>query len=535
MPGASCRLIEEGNMFRTKTFCSSAILLFIAACSSGEKPDRYDVLIVNGLVYDGSTAPARQTSIGIVGDSIASMDASAEADADLVIDASGLVITPGFIDPHTHAEDDLFLVPGNANVNYLTQGVTTVFIGNDGSGVPGGLENIELMKTQGIGTNVGFFAGHGTIREAVMGLENRGPTDDELERMRGLVAAEMRAGALGLSTGLFYTPGSFAETAEVIELAKVAAEFGGVYDSHMRDESSYNIGVLGSIKELIEIGEKAGIPVHAAHLKALGRDVWGQSGDIIGLVDAARERGVEVTADQYPWRASGTSLGSSLIPSWVRADSTEAMFGRLDNPDLEDQIREEMEGNLWRRGGEDSLLVTGESEWRGMTLGEIAEQTGTDPITAAIEVVRGGNPGVASFNMDPPDINALGIQDWVMTGSDGSTGHPRKYASYPKAYKDFVADSALMSMEKFVHRSAGLVADSFRLCDRGYLVPGRKADIAVLDLESYLPLADFENPTRLSTGVSYLFVNGVPVISESVTTEALPGEVIDRQNLQCNQ
>jgi N-acyl-D-aspartate/D-glutamate deacylase len=209
------------------------------------------------------------------------------------------------------------------------------------------------------------------------------------------------------------------------------------------------------------------------------------------------------------------------------------MFGRLDNPDLRDQIREEMEGNLWRRGGEDSMLVTGESEWRGMTLGEIAEQMNADPIDAAIEVVRGGNPSIASFNMNPPDINAIGIQDWVMTGSDGSNGHPRKFASYPKAYRDFVAGESLMSMEKFVHRSSGLVADSFYLCDRGYLAPGRKADIAIIDTETYLPVADFENPTQLSTGVTHLLVNGVPAIRNGELTSALSGTVIDRQNLRC--
>ena len=522
-------------MIRINVYFCLAISLLLASCGTAQEPVRFDILIVNGTVYDGSLTPARTVNIGVVGDRIVSMDAEADADAGTVIDAAGLLVMPGFIDPHTHAEDDLFDEPGNANVNYLAQGVTTVFIGNDGRSMPGGLANIDVMKNQGVGTNVGFFAGHGTIREAVMGLENRAPGENELARMKDLVKEEMRAGALGLSTGLFYTPGSFAETDEVIELAKVAAEYGGVYDSHMRDESSYNIGVLGSIKELIEIGEKADIPVHAAHLKALGRDVWGQSGDIIALVEMARERGVEVTADQYPWRASGTSLGSSLIPSWVRADSREAMFARLDNPDLQDQIRGEMEGNLWRRGGEDSLLVTGDSEWRGKTLGEIAEQMGVDPVDAAVEVVRGGDPSIASFNMDPPDINALAIQDWVMTGSDGSPGHPRKYASYPKAYRDFVADSSLMSMEQFVHRSSGLVADSFYLCDRGYLLEGRKADIAVIDPDTYLPVADFENPTRLATGVSHLIVNGQPAIAAGEPTDALAGEVIDRQNLQCNQ
>jgi len=451
--------------------CRKSLLLFatqlvLVACAREPAPAHFDVLIINGRVYDGTTAPPRDTNIAIAGERIVSMDAAADAGADIVIDASGQVVVPGFIDPHTHAEADLSAAPGNINANYLTQGVSTVFIGNDGEGIPNRESNVARMREQGIGTNVAFFAGHGSIREAVMGLANRAPTAAELARMRERVAVEMQAGALGLSTGLFYTPGNFAKTDEVVELAKVAAEYGGVYDSHMRDESSYNIGVLGSIRELIEIGEKAGIPVHAAHLKALGRDVWGQSGDIIALVSAARERAVEVTADQYPWRASSTRLSNALIPAWVRADSKEAMLARLDNPDLGDRIYKETKENLWRRGGKDSLLVTGEGEWRGMTLGQIADSMAVEPIDAAIAIVRGGDPSIASFNMNPDDINAIAIQPWVMTGSDGSSGHPRKYATYPKAYHDFVVDQPLMSMSYFVHRSSGLAAD-FSTCATG--------------------------------------------------------------------
>ena len=519
----------------SKTALLALLSAILAACSppTADGPEPYSVLIVNGMVHDGSLAPARITNIAIAGDRIVSMNAPASAAADLVIDAAGMTVVPGFIDPHTHAGEDLLDDTRKANVNYLAQGVTTVFVGNDGRGLPDLQATLATMREQGIGSNVAFFTGHGTAREVVLGLDDRAPTDDELEQMREYVAADMRAGALGLSTGLFYRPGSYAETGEVIELAKVAAAFGGVYDSHVRDESSYNIGLLGAIGEVIQIGEAAKIPVHIAHLKALGRDVWGQSGDIIGLIAAARERGVDVTADQYPWRASGTSLGSALVPRWVMADSQEAMFGRLTNPDLEDRIREEMEANLWRRGGAESLLVTGESEWRGMTLQDIAERSSLDSIDAALEVVRSGDPSVASFNMQPNDIDALAIQPWVMTGSDGSTGHPRKYASYPKAYRDFVADTSLLSMPQFVHRSSGLVADTFGLCDRGYLRPGLKADIAVIDLDIFVPVADFENPTALSTGIAHLLVNGKAVISDGHFDGGLQGAVIDRQALEC--
>jgi N-acyl-D-aspartate/D-glutamate deacylase len=492
-------------------------------------------LIINGTVYDGSLTPASNVNIGITGDRIASMGAAADALADLTIDATGLTVVPGFIDPHTHAGADLLDDTRKSNINYLTQGVTTVFIGSDGGGMVDRAQKIATMQRQGTGPSVGYFSGHGMVRRATLGMDARAPSDDELEQMRELVADDMRAGALGLSTGLYYAPGSYSETGEVIELAKIAAQYGGVYDSHMRDESSYNIGLLGAIGEVIEIGEAANIPVHIAHIKALGRDVWGQSGDVIGLVAAARERGVEVTADQYPYRASGTSFGGALVPRWVMADSREAMSARFANLDLEDRIREEMTSNLERRGGAESLLVTGESEWRGLTLEQIAERMNIDAITAAIAVVEGGDPSVASFNMQVSDIDALAIQDWVMTGSDGSAGHPRKFGTYPTAYQDMVASKSLFPMEQFVHRSSGLVADSFYLCDRGYLEPGRKADIVILDLANYRPIADFENPTELSTGVTHLLVNGRAAITDSQYTGTLPGSVIDRQSLECSE
>jgi N-acyl-D-amino-acid deacylase len=510
-------------------------LAILSACSGeqAEEQERYSVLIINGTVYDGSPTPGRNTNIGISGERIASMDASADAQADLVIDAAGLAVVPGFIDPHTHAESDLLDDALKANINYLTQGVTTVFVGNDGRGLPDLEKKLAIMRRQGSGPNVAFFTGHGTAREKILGLEDRAPSDDELERMREYVDNDMRAGALGLSTGLFYRPGSYAETGEVIELAKVAAAFGGVYDTHMRDEGSYTIGLIGAIREVIEIAEQAHIPVHIAHLKALGLDVWGQSGDVIALIAAARERGVKITADQYPWRASGTSLRGSLLPRWVMADSDEAMFERLGNPDLEDRIREEMQANLRRRGGAQSLLITGEGEWRGMTLEQIAEDMMLDPIDAAVQVVRGGNPSVASFNMNPNDIDALAIQPWVMTGSDGSTGHPRKYANYPRAYQDMVVAKNLFPVQRFIYRSAGLVADSFYLCDRGYLRPGLIADIAIIDFDNFIPVADFAKPTELSTGISTLLVNGGLAISDGQYTGALPGAVVHRQQLEC--
>ncbi|MDH4107834.1 MAG: amidohydrolase family protein [Gammaproteobacteria bacterium] len=527
---------ERNLQCATSVGLLAALLAILTGCGSDDGPSaaQYDLLIVNGSVYAGGNEPPRKSNIGVIGDRIASIDAPADAPAELVIDATGLAVMPGFIDPHTHALEDLKSATGNANANFLMQGVTTVFVGNDGGGMPDLSETLGLLRAQGMGTSAAFYAGHGNIRQMVMGLENREPAEGELGQMRELVDAQMRAGALGLSTGLYYTPGSFATTEEVIELAKVAARYGGVYDSHMRDESSYSIGLVGAVEEVIAIAEQANLPGHIAHLKALGRDVWGQSGDIIALVDEARRRGVDVTADQYPYPASGTSLESSLIPAWVRADSDEAMFERISNPDLASGIREEMEANLWRRGGAETLLVTGpDSRWRGMTLQQIAEEMGVDPIEAAVAVVREGDPSIASFNMDLPDIHAFAIQDWVMTGSDGSEGHPRKYGTYPTVYREMVLGAQLFPVERFVHRSSGRVADFAGLCDRGYLEEGRKADIVVIDLANYRPRADFTNPTALAEGVVHALVNGRFAIRDGGLTGELPGEVVDRQNLAC--
>ena len=328
------------QIFFSTWFLVSLLAFLLASCSEFNESlnTHYDVLIVGGAVYDGSNSSPKNINIGIIEDKIISMNASENSSANHVLDATGYIVTPGFIDPHTHALEELISQNQNANVNYLTQGVTTVFVGNDGGGIPNLEATISLITNQGIGTNMGFFVGHGDVRKIIMGLENRMPTENDLKAMLDLTEDQMRLGAIGLSTGLYYTPGSFAETDEVIALAKVASQYGGIYDTHMRDESSYSIGLIGSIEEVIRIAKESDISVHISHLKALGHDVWGQSGAVIQLVDNAIQQGLKITANQYPYLAGGTRFSSVLIPAWVRADSREAMFDRLKNRDLQDRI-----------------------------------------------------------------------------------------------------------------------------------------------------------------------------------------------------
>ena len=357
----------------------AAVLLLLAACQPASEAPHYDLLIRGGIVFDGSLDEGVPTDIGIADGVIRTTAAAPKATAATTIDASGKLVMPGFIDPHTHATTTLRDPETHANLNYLAQGVTTVFIGSDGYGVADFGATLEHFEQQGIGTNVGLLAGHGAIRRSVMGLEDRIATPDEVAAMQALVAERMRSGAFGLSTGLFYAPGSYANTDEVIELAKTAAEHGGIYDTHLRSESSYGDGLLAAVDEALTIGREAQIAVHISHLKALGQDTWGQADDIIARIEAARAGGLDVTANQYPWRASGTRFSNALIPRWAMADSKERMRERLADPELEARIRQEMERNLELRGGPDAMLVSAaNSRWRGRTLAEIASTMNTD-------------------------------------------------------------------------------------------------------------------------------------------------------------
>ncbi len=432
-------------------------LLFLALSCSQPPDQEFDLLIVGGEILDGSGEAAYRTDIGIKGDQIIWMgEAEKEKKkAFKTIDAAGYTVTPGFIDPHTHAGGDLEDSLRNANLNYLTQGVTTVFIGSDGRSHTdlGGL--FEKFERQGIGTNVASFVGHSTVRRQVMGMRDDAPTEEEMQNMKTLVERGMDAGAIGLGSGLYYAPASYAETEEVIELAKIAAARGGVYDVHMRDESSYSIGLLGAVEETIRISEEAGLPANMSHLKCLGADVWGKSAEVIKIVEAARARGVQITADQYPYRASSTSLTSALVPRWVLADDPDPSV-KFDDPSLRPRIIAEMKENIRRRGGPETLLLTHPSkkniDLKGLTLAQVAEKWEIEAVEAAIRIVLNGSSSVGSFNMQEDDIVRFMAQPWVMSSSDGSTGHPRKYGSFPKKIKEYTLEKKVLDLPATVCR-----------------------------------------------------------------------------------
>jgi N-acyl-D-aspartate/D-glutamate deacylase len=327
----------------------------------------------------------------------------------------------------------------------------------------------------------------------------------------------------------------------VIAVAREAAKRGGLYDTHQRDESSYSIGLLDSVREVLTIGREAGMPVHFAHIKALGVDVHGQAPAVIKLIEAARAAGQQVTADQYPWLASGSSLDASLLPRWAVDGGGAALLQRLDDPATLERIRTEMAENMRRRGGAKSMLLIGQGfDWTGKTLEQVAAEWQVDPRDAALRIIRGSLAGkpegqqdrgtsIASFNMAQGDVDLLMQQPWVVTSSDGSDGHPRMFATFPEKYVRYVKQRPVISLADFIRQSTGRTADIYRLDGRGYLRTGYHADVAVIDPDKFAPRADYVHPRELSAGVSKLFVNGTLALEDGKATGALPGRVLLRQ------
>ncbi|QJU57999.1 amidohydrolase family protein [Sphingomonas sp. AP4-R1] len=519
---------------------AAALGLLVSAATAALAAD-YDVLIRGGTLYDGTGSPAKKGDIAIKGDRIVAVGVvPASATADKVVDATGKYVTPGFIDPHSHA------VPGIATAelagakSILTQGITTVFANPDGGG-PGDLAPLIADIDKNVpGVNVIPMIGHNGVRSAVMGLANRQPTPVELQKMEGLVDNAMKLGAWGFSDGPFYIPAKYSKTDEIVDLAKVAAKYpGSFYISHIRDESSYDIGVIAAIQELITVSRQAHIEGIVTHMKMLGPEVWGKSAEAIRIINAARAEGLSIWADQYPYAASGSGLQPSLVPGWAQEGGPDAIAKRLANPEQAAVIRKEMVRNLARRAGANAIMIRSyapDPSLEGKRLDEIARAKGQDPIDTAIDMLKKGGAGIVSFNMNEKDVEAIMKQPWTMTSTDGSlvtfgkgAEHPRAYGAFPRKLRLYTLDRHVITMEQSIHSMTGLPAHVFKIPFRGELKTGNFADVVVFDPKTVRDTATYNNPHSYSVGMDYVFVNGKPAIWADKVTPDHYGKVLLRQ------
>ncbi|MDG0980001.1 MAG: hypothetical protein P8O79_09730 [Halieaceae bacterium] len=486
-----------------------------------------DWLLINGRVVDGTGASEQALAVGSIDGRLQLYQSDAPLpSAKRVIDVSGLVVAPGFIDPHTHARADLLSDHKNAVVNYLTQGVTTLAIGNDGDGTPEIQQRFERLEQKGTGTNVVQFVGHGSLRRAVIGNEDREATATELDAMERSLHVAFEQGAAGLSLGLFYTPGNYAPTSEIVRLCRVVAEWGRVCEGHIRSESSRGAGVYAAIEEMIAIGEQSGAAMHIAHIKVLGKDVWGGSERVIELIERAQEAGVSITADQYPWIASSTQLKNAILSAEWLAGSRSVWRDRLLDDRNKQAVISDLEQGISRRGGGDRLMLvaTGDPGIEGLRLNQVAAKWRVTEAQAALKLLQDAPPRVVSFNMSEPDIANFMKRPWVATSSDGTDGHPRKYASFPRKYHQYVVAQKLLSLPEFVRSSTALAAQILGLSDRGVLKNGFVSDVVVFNPESYRDAANFQNWDQLTSGVDWLFIAGNPVIERGHYEGALHGQ-----------
>ncbi len=515
-------------IIKKKFFVLVLLALFAAGCSNS-----YDVILKGGTIYDGMGGAPYVADIGVANGIIKTIG-NIKSTTGLTIDAKGSIVAPGFIDMHTHCDRGLQTERGKNAKNYLMQGVTTVVTGNCGGGTYRVEEFFTKLESQGIGLNAIHLVGHGTLRASVMCQEARDPTDEELERMKQLLAQAMKEGAAGFSSGLFYAPGIYAKTEEVIELAIVVKKYHGIYATHIRDESNYTIGLKEAIKEAITVGEAADIPVEISHIKALGQPVWGMAKEVCKMIESARERSVQVYADQYPYAASSTGLSAAVIPRWVQAGGQ--MRDRLENPELLPKIKKEIAENIDRRGGPESLVIVSFPKNRnlnGKNLLEISQMMGKPLIETCIYLVQNGSPSIISYNMQESDLEYFMKKPYIMTGSDGnvlipdkSFTHPRSYGTFPRKILKYVLEEKCITMQHAIRAASSLPAEVLGLANRGRLKKGFVADILVFDPDKISDKATYDAPHQYSEGVQFLLIDGKLVIEDGAYNGQLAGKPI---------
>jgi N-acyl-D-amino-acid deacylase len=519
----------------TTTRAIVAALAAFALAGTPEAQSRFDLLIRGGQVLDGSGGAAVRADVGVTGDRIRAVGDLAGASASTVIDATGLVVTPGFIDVHSHAGPGLATSGLREGRPVLAQGITTVLVNPDGSGPVDLAAQRAAFEAAGIGLNVGLMVPHGSVRNAVLGMSDRDPSPADQARMNALVREGMRAGAFGLSSGLYYAPGSYSKTAEVVAMAREVAPFTGSYSSHIRDEADYGVGVVAAVDEVIAIAEQAGITGVVTHMKALGPSSWGLSKTMVAHIEAARARGVSVWADQYPYEASGTGIVGALMPRWAQVGGRDVMVRRITG-ELRGKVRDEVKANLARRGGADTFLVSEyepDTSIEGRRLSDLAKAAGLAPEEYALTLLEKGDAGLVSFNMAEDDIALIMRQPWTMTCTDGGLQpatdgkpHPRSYGAFPRKLERYVRERGVVTLPFAIRSMTALAAEVFGIRDRGVVRAGAYADLLVFDPARVRERSTYEDPHQLADGLDTIVVNGRLARDRGRFTGGLAGRVL---------
>lgn len=519
-------------------FAALALAGGLSACAA---PPAYDTVILDGTIIDGSGSPAYVADIAIDADRIVRIGELGDTTAKRVIDATGLAVTPGFIDLHTHADRDIAENPGAEN--YLYQGVTTLLGGNCGNSPVNFDAYIQSVAETGIALNLALLVGHNSVRAEVMGNDDRAPTAAEQARMEALVKRAMEQGAFGLSSGLIYLPGTYSETSEVIGLARVAAQQGGIYASHIRNEFE---AINEAVGEAIAIGREAGIPVQVSHLKVADNTMWGNSAGILGMIEDARAGGLDIAVDQYPYTGSSTGL-ANVLPAWARAGSREDFQARLDDAETRARIKADTVRKLngARAAGDLSRITIascdGHPEYAGKTLAEVSMMHGLEPsiengAEVAMKILYHTEASAIYHMMVEEDVQHIMQAPFTSIASDGSAvpfgknvPHLRNYGTYARVLAKYVREEGVLSLEQAIHKMTAMPAGRLRLKSRGWLAQGMVADINIFDPAGVQDNDDWAQPHQYATGFSYVIVAGVPVIDRGIRTTAFPGRVLKRE------
>lgn len=513
------------------------VVMLASPLIAQQVPDRFDLLLDGGLIHPGDGSEPFSGSIGIRDQKIHvlrtardSVNAATSMPADARIDCRGLVICPGFIDLHTHSDDPVVERNTRAGVNYLLQGCTTMVTGNCGFGPVDTDKYLRQITDDGSGTNIAHLIPQGSLRSEVIGKGDRTPTAEELQKMKDLADKAMKDGAFGMTTGLIYIPGTLTKTEELIEIAKIVGKNKGIYASHIRNEGGE---LLASVDEAIRIGRESGCRVHVSHFKASGRENWGTLRLAIERIEQARAAGELVTADQYPYTASSTSLEATLLPAWAREGGRDELKKRLEDAETAKKIQVDVEESLAKASRIQLASCNWNRAWIGKSLEELAEAQNRPTVEIVLEIERNGGASVINFGMNEEDMRLAMPLPWVATASDGgskiptsSMPHPRSFGTFPRKIGHYAIEENVLSLAAAIRSSSGLPAEILGLTDRGLLKDGYWADIVVFDPETFRDRATYESPYLTPSGIRHVLVNGTFAVYEGQATGAMAGKAL---------